>query len=214
MDTDAKREVIVVDRGLARTKKKVHGVNPALLFEKILREKIQDAQYWFLKASRLEFYDILKECVDNVVVIGTYLNASKSKICMFIALLFRLIQLDITISDDIVEWIIIGDHGYKYLTVLFMIYARLMWEDNVKLWTLLESKLKDYRKIRILENGVVRITYIDEISDDLLINNKFIDMTLPRIVNRWVLEDSGALEERESELMDEFEEEINALNSE
>lgn len=214
MDKEQERNRIIVDRGLAKGGLRIHGVNPALLVGKILREKIQDGHYWYMKGMGLGFYGLLDECRLNVHIVGTYLNVAKTKVCKFITLLFRLLQQDKIIPFDVVEWLIIGDHGYKYLTVLFMVYARLVWEDNVQLYKVLESKYSDYRRIRIINNGVVKLTYIDEIADMLLNTqeNDFCGMTLPRLINRWVLEDSGKLEERESELMDEFEDELDAMD--
>lgn len=200
---------IIIDRGLARSGIKIHGVNPALLIEKILREKIQDSHYWHIKVSNLEFFELLDECVNGIQLIGTYSTNSKTKVCKFIVLLFKLLQFD-KIDIEIVKWIISGDHGFKYLTVLFMLYARIIWEDSILIWNTLELKLNDYRKIRIINSfGIVTISHIDEIADLLLENDKFIDMALPRISNRWVLEERMDIGERESELMDEFEDEIN-----
>lgn len=213
IDTDSntnQNASIVIDRGLAQTGIKVHGINPALLVEKILRERIQDSYYWHTIASTLTFYELLDECVKNVHIIGTYLKQSKTEVCKFIILIFRLLQFNPQlITFDIVKWLIVGDHGFKYLTVLFMLYARIVWEDPVDVWNVLESKLNDFRKIRLIDNdGTVKLYHIDEIANMLLQNDKFIDMALPRLVNRWVLEEKSGLEERESELMDEFELEV------
>lgn len=209
-----KKQTIIIDRGLTQSGLKIHGINPIFLIEKILREKIQDSNYWHITASKLNFYQLIDECVENVNLIGTYLNNSKTKISKFITLLFRLLQFKI-IDFEIIKWIIIGDHGFKYLTVLFMLYARLIWENSIEIWKVFELKFNDFRKIRIInENGIIVITHIDEIVDSLLENDKFIDMTLPRLVNRWILEDKMELQERESDLMDEFEDEINQDDNE
>lgn len=211
-DDKSKKNVLIIDRGLARSGIKVHGVNPALLIEKILRERIQDAHYWHLTVSQLDFYGVLDECVESVMVVGTYSNSSKTKTCKFIVLLFRLLQFE-PVPEDVVEWLIVGNHGFKYLTVLFMVYARIVWENQARIWTVLESKLDDFRKIRVIENGVVRLSHVDEIADSLLEKDKFVDTAMPRLVNRWVLEEQSALEERESRLMDEFEQEVENAES-
>ena len=207
-----RQNALIIDRGLARSGTKVHGVNPALLIEKILRERILDAHYWHLQVSQLGFYEVLDECVESVVVVGTYVNASRSKACKFVVLLFRLLQFEV-LPEDVVEWLICGEHGFKYLSVLFMVYARLMWEDQAKLWMVLEAKLDDYRRVRLVENGVVRLSHVDEIAESLLERDKFVDMAMPRLVNRWVLEEQGVLEERESALVDEFEQELDNAES-
>lgn len=215
MQTNETPEVIIIDRGLVKSGTKIHGLNPALLIEKILREKIQDLVYWTLIASKLSFFELLEACVDDIGVVGIYSNDDKTKVSNFVTLLFRLIQLSDEINDQIIEWLIVGDHGFKYLTVLFMVFARIIWEDSTKIWKVLESKLSDYRKIRIFDNNnKVKISYIDEIADMLLNNNNsFLGLTLPRLVNRWILEDLGKLEERESLIMDEFENEIDNLEN-
>ena len=205
-----KRDTLITDRGLARSGLRVHGVNPALLVEKILRERVQDGHYWHLQACNLQFYELLTECSTEVTVVGTYLNVAKTKVTKFLSLLFRLLQLPEIIDADVVKWIIIGDHGFKYLTVLFMLYARLVWEDGVLIWKVLEEKLADYRKIRVVENGVVSLSHVDELAEQLLDSDKnsFFGLSLPRLVKRWVLEENGDLEDRESEMLDAFEEQL------
>lgn len=202
-------EKITVDRGLS-VAGKIHGVNPALLIDKILREKIQDSAYWHITASRLTFYDILQECAANVHIVGTYLNKGKTKVTKFIALLFRLLQLE-KIDAEVVTYLITGDHGYKYITLLFMVYARLTWEDSTVVWETLETRMSDYKRIRkVVEGGVIQVSFIDVLADELLMLDRFMDLALPRLVNRWVLEERG-LPERESTVMDEFEQELEEL---
>lgn len=209
--SDSKRDVITIDRGLAHGGQHAHGLNRSLLMEKILRERILDSPYWYITVVNLQFFQILDECVSSVGLIGSYVNNSKTRPCKFICLLFRLLQLP-TIPGDVVEWVVVGNHGFKYLTVLFMLYARLIWEDQAKLWVMLESRFSDYRKIRTVQNGKVGLSTVDQMSDALLYRDTFFGMALPRLVNRWVLEEAGVLEERESELMDEFEQEVEGLD--
>lgn len=212
-ETPPKRDTIIVDRGLASGGQRVHGLNRVLLMEKILREKVLDSQYWHVKASQLQFYGLLKECVLHVGCVGTYENSAKTKTTKFVALLLRLLQLA-EIPKDVVEWLVVGDHGHVYLSVLFMVYVRLVFEDSAEIWKLLERKYNEYDKVRYIENGRVTDRHIDEIADGLLMESHFVDMTLPRLVRRWVLEEKGQLEERESLLADEFEEMVEKLEQE
>lgn len=203
---------ITIDRGLAKGVKRVHGLNPVLLVEKILRERIQDSQQWMARVSNMSFWDVLREACLNLTLVGTYINTGKTRVSLFMMLLLRLLQLP-KIDDDIVEWLVTGDHGYKYATVLFMVYARIMWEDSKSIYLLLEQKLDDYRKIKVFNGMKFELTTIDQIADDLLICKSFFGMSLPKLINRWILEDSGDLEERESKLAEEFEKQLEEAES-
>lgn len=204
---DEKKVELTVDRGLAKGVSRVHGLNPVLLIEKILRERIQDSYYWLAQACNMSFWDVLRAACLKLPLVGTYINGAKTRVASFMALLLRLLQLP-AINDEIVEWLIVGNHKHKYATVLFMVYGRLIWEDSKSIYLLLERKLDDYRKIKVFDGSEFTISTVDQIADDLLNKNKFFDMALPKLVNRWVLEDTLILEERDSKLADEFEQQI------
>lgn len=208
-----KKDGIITDRGLAKGVKRVHGLNPVLLVEKILRERIQDSQQWMAGVCNMSFWDVLREACLNLTLVGTYINLNKTKVSTFMMLLLRLFQLP-KLDDDIVEWLVTGDHGYKYATVLFMVYARVMWEDSKMIYLLLEQKLDDYRKIKVFNGTKFELTTIDQIADDLLNNKPFFGMFLPRLINRWILEESGELDERESKLAEEFERQLEEAEDE
>lgn len=208
-----KKDGIIIDRGLAKGVKRVHGLNPVLLLEKILRERIQDSQQWMAGVCNMSFWDVLREACLNLTLVGTYINLNKTKVSTFMMLLLRLFQLP-KLDDDIVEWLVTGDHGYKYATVLFMVYARVMWEDSKMIYLLLEQKLDDYRKIKVFNGTKFELTTIDQIADDLLNNKPFFGMFLPRLINRWILEESGELDERESKLAEEFERQLEEAEDE
>lgn len=203
-----KKDLISVDRGLFKGTQKIHGLNPALLVEKIVRERIQDSHYWISKASTINFYSLLDECIDSVHVVGVYINKGKTVVSRFMCLLFRLIHIQPPI--DVVLWLVdFRNHKFKYICVLFSLYYRIICENPVEIYNVLEPLLEDYRKIRVFDlDGTVKIAHVDEIIDGLLETSKFYGITLPLLTKRWVLEEKGELEERESKLMEEFEQEL------
>lgn len=201
---------LIVDRGLVRDARKVHGQNPAALVPKILRERVLDSLYWKLTAQGLDLYGLIDECVENVCLVGTYADSTRTRPTHFVCLLFRLIHIGPSL--DIVEWLMGG--AYKYLRALAAVYYRIMCEDNARVWLQLEHRLLDTARIRIVEPGSnVTIVHMDHFVDGLLREGRFCEMALPRLVSRVVLEESGMLEPRESPLLDEFDALLDAEES-
>lgn len=201
--TDGGAQGLIVDRGLVKSGKKIHGQNPANLIPKIIREKILDSMYWKLVVQNLDLYQLIDECVLNVAMVGSYSNSIKTKPSNFICVLFRLIHLDPSL--DIIEYLINGPSQFKYLRALAAVYYRLVSESDVNTWTTLEPQLENSANLRIFNssNGVSTI-HFDELIDKLLTDGRLHEFVFPRLVKRVVLEESGLLDPRESSIMDEF----------
>ncbi|OWB58841.1 hypothetical protein B5S28_g4925 [[Candida] boidinii] len=208
------RDVLYVDRGLASNVKKIHGINPVLLIEKILREIILDSLYWKKDCFNLNCLTILDQIVD-IKLIGTYSNSNKTRPTKFICLLLKLLQLQP--NKEIINYLLI-QKDFKYLTALAALYIRITY-DSIDIYTLLEPLLNDRRKLIIIDGKstkldefksttITSITYMDEFIDNLLNNSKFIDLMLPRLLPRLQLEDQDVIEPRESELQSEFEDNL------
>ncbi|OWB86811.1 hypothetical protein B5S33_g5525 [[Candida] boidinii] len=208
------RDVLYVDRGLASNVKKIHGINPVLLIEKILREIILDSLYWKKDCFNLNSLTILDQIVD-IKLIGTYSNSNKTRPTKFICLLLKLLQLQP--DKDIINYLLV-QKDFKYLTALAALYIRVTY-DSTDVYTLLEPLLNDRRKLIIIDGKstkldafksttITSITYMDEYIDNLLNNSKFIDLMLPRLLPRLQLEDQDLIEPRESELQSEFEDNL------
>ncbi|KAF4314958.1 hypothetical protein BBO99_00009487 [Phytophthora kernoviae] len=85
----------------------------------------------------------------------------------------------------------------------FGVYLRLVGKP-IDVYTLLEPLLSDYRKIR--KRNVIgwEITHVDEIADALLNDEYYIDLALPRLMDRELLEKNEGLPPRRSVLEDEL----------
>ncbi|GMM28357.1 hypothetical protein DAMA08_010730 [Martiniozyma asiatica (nom. inval.)] len=181
-------------------------MNPGLLMPKIIRERVLDSNYWKIKASRFGLLELIDECVVNVGVVGCYSNISKTTPTKFVSLLFRLLQ--ILPGRDIVEWMLSQEqaqqHGFKYLTALFAVYARLTFNSE-DIWRHLEPLLERFELIRVCQSSsVVSVVSMDEFIDGLLIQDRLYDLTFPRLTRREVLEKQRLLDGRKSIVMEEF----------
>lgn len=82
---------------------------------------------------------------------------------------------------------------YKYLTALGIFYLRLVMKAP-EIYQILEPFYNDNRKLRVRDTtGSFSILYVDEFVDRLLHNEIVLDVILPRVQKRSVLEDQGIL---------------------
>jgi pre-mRNA-splicing factor 38A len=191
----------ITDRGLVQGVSAVHNLNPTLLIEKIIRERIQDSVYWKEQCFGLTAATLCDRAVDLKSIGGQYGN---QRITPFLCLVFKLIQLQPE-EDIILEYL--NQKDFKYLRAIAAFYIRLFYKSE-DIYKLLEPLLNDYRKLRIRTTGGVHLTYMDEFVDSLLNEMRVCDTALPRLTKRVVLEDSELLDPRTSELQSEFEEEL------
>ncbi|VEU23497.1 DEKNAAC104453 [Brettanomyces naardenensis] len=195
---------IIVDRGLAYGVERVHGVNPVLLIEKILRERIMDSLYWQKDCVPLNLLSLIDEIVLHLRLLGTYSNVAKTRPTRFICLTLKLLSLQP--STEIIDYLLV-QRDFKYLSAFAALYIRVT-RSSVEVYERLEPLLKDGRKLNFYEGGAAFVTHIDEFIDGLLNKEKFCDLMLPRLIDREQLEDRELLEPRESEIQSEFEEEV------
>jgi pre-mRNA-splicing factor 38A len=191
----------ITDRGLVQGVSAVHNLNPTLLIEKIIRERIQDSVYWKEQCFGLTAATLCDRAVDLKSIGGQYGN---QRIAPFLCLVFKLIQLQPE-EEIILEYL--NQKDFKYLRAIAAFYIRLFYKSE-DIYKLLEPLLNDYRKLRIRTTGGVHLTYMDEFVDSLLNELRVCDTALPRLTKRVVLEDSELLDPRTSELQSEFEEEL------
>ncbi|KAG7879825.1 hypothetical protein KL905_001318 [Ogataea polymorpha] len=191
---------VTIDRGLVAHTKRVHGVHPVFLIEKILRERILDSQYWKRECQHADLLVLLDRSVE-LEQIGTYANTGHTIPTPFICLLLRLLQLQP--AADIIDYLLVQT-DFVYLTALAALYVRITCH-SVAVYQKLEPLLADYRRLNIIENQTVKSIYLDEYIDELLQGNKFLDMVLPRLIDRLVLEDQELLGPRQSSMQEEFE---------
>lgn len=186
---------IVVDRGVQHGAKRIHGKNPVLLVEKILRERIFDSIYWQKECQLRNQLTLLDEVVEHVQLVSVYVDEARTKPTKFISLVLRLLQLQP--SDDIIDYLL-NQTDFKYLTALAALYIRLT-RPSVQVYEKLEPLLLDYRKLNVID-GTARVSHIDEYIDGLLTERKFNEMILPRLIPREQLEEDSKLAPRDSPL--------------
>ncbi|CEG43823.1 Predicted PRP38-like splicing factor [Plasmopara halstedii] len=176
----------------------VHGVNPQTLVEKIMRNRIYASTYWKEQCFGLTAETLVDKAVELQEFGGTF--GGNQQPTHFLCLLLKMLQLqpELEVVKQFIE-----NEDYKYVRVLGAVYLRLVGK-SLDCYTLLEPLLCDYRKIR--KRNVIgwEITHIDEIADALLTEEYYIDLALPRLINREVLEKNEGLAPRRSPIEDEL----------
>ncbi|KAH7355487.1 PRP38 family-domain-containing protein [Pyrenochaeta sp. MPI-SDFR-AT-0127] len=226
----ADARALLDDRGYSGSL--IRGQNPALLFEKGVRERITESYYWKEQCFGLNAATLCDRAADLRFIGGT--SGITGKPTPFLCLAFKLLQLvpekaiileylnfagdddedqngegDIKKEDD-------SDAGkneqdlnaagklgdFKYLRCLAAFYIRLAWEP-VEIYKTLEPLLIDYRKIKRRLKDAFTLTYVDQFIDDLLTKDRICATSLWKLPSRANLEDLDMLEPRESPLGDE-----------
>lgn len=180
--------------------KHVHGKDPQLLVEKIIRERIFDSRYWKENCFGMNVEKLLEHgsALDHVG--GVYANQRPTP---FLCLVLRMLQIQP--EEEIVDEFITQE-DFKYLRVLGLFYRRLVGTPSISVYRGLEPYMRDQRKIRLrLRDGTFSLTHVDEIVDELLRVERSFDIILPRLTSRMVLEETEDLEERPV-LLSDFEE--------
>eukprot|EP01071_Lankesteria_metandrocarpae_P005651 Lankesteria_metandrocarpae@DN4080_c0_g1_i25.p1 len=173
----------------------IHGTNPQFLISKIVRQKIHGAAYWKEDCFGLTAETLIDKAVDLKCVGGTY--AGNRKPVPFLCLTLKLLQIQPG-KEVIVEYIRQDD--LKYLRAIAVFYMRLAG-SAVDIYSYLEPLLIDYRKLRFLKSdGKCELIRMDEFVDNCLTLESFLDVDLPGLPGRHVLENSKLLNERISVL--------------
>merc|ERR1712176_266731 len=121
----------------------------------------------------------------------------------FLCLVAKMLQIQ---PDMSIVMTFIQNQDFKYLRCLGMFYLRMVG-DSIDIYKILEPYYNDFRKIKYQRpDGVFQILHIDEFVDNLLHEERFLSMQLPRLVKRRVFEANDQLEPRISPLEDEFQE--------
>ncbi|KAL3670764.1 hypothetical protein V7S43_003952 [Phytophthora oleae] len=176
----------------------VHGVNPQTLVEKIMRNRIYASIYWKEQCFGLTAETLVDKAVELQDFGGTF--GGNQQPTHFLCLLLKMLQLQPEL--EVVKQFIEND-DYKYVTVLGAVYLRLVGKP-LEVYTLLEPLLSDYRKIRRRNVIGWELTHVDEIVDALLNEEYYIDLALPRLMDRELLEKNEGLPPRKSPLEDEL----------
>ncbi|KAI6175000.1 Pre-mRNA-splicing factor 38 [Aphelenchoides bicaudatus] len=181
-----------------RTAKEAHtirGTNPQYLIEKIIRTRIYDSRYWKEFCFALTAELIIDRAVELRYIGGIY--AGNVKPTPFLCLMLKLLQLQ---PDKEIVMEFLKQPDYKYLRALAAMYIRLTF-SSVEVHRCLEPLYADYRKLRYMNRmGQFELLYMDEFIDNLLREDSYCDIQLPRLQKRKALEDTDQLDLYESEL--------------
>lgn len=153
------------------------------------------------------------KAVDLRYVGGIY--GGNIKTSPFICLVLKMLQVQP--EQEIVDEFINQDY-FKYLRAVGAFYLRLT-AKSIDIWKKLEPLYNDYRKLRIIDRmGKFSVITMDEYIDNLLREDRYLDVILPRISKRWVHEELNELEPKayliDSELMEDGEYSDEELNNE
>lgn len=213
----ADAKALLDDRGYSGAL--IRGQNPALLFEKAVRDRITESYYWKEQCFGLNAATLCDRAAELTFVGGTYGGLGKPT--PFLCLAFKLLQLvpEKEIILAYLNWPEDEERGegegeddegrapgvkgdFKYLRALAAFYIRLAWEP-VEIYQTLEPLLADYRKLKRRMRDGFTLTYMDQFVDDLLMKDRVCATSLWKLPPRTLLEDLDLLDPRESPLGDE-----------
>ncbi|KAJ4986693.1 PRP38 family protein [Stagonosporopsis vannaccii] len=211
----------------------IRGQNPALLFEKGVRERITESYYWKEQCFGLNAATLCDRAVELKFIGGT--TGITGRPTPFLCLAFKMLQL-VPEKDVVLEMLNFrgddddedeggevkmeqqngGDEEAKKTDLnaegklgTFK-YLRCLAAfyirlawEPVDIYTTLEPLLTDYRKIKRRLKENFSLTYVDQFVDDLLTKDRICATSLWKLPSRANLEDLDLLEPRESPLGDE-----------
>lgn len=183
---------------------KRYTINKSNLIEPIIRHRIQDSLFYKQHLYLSNEATILPIIIEHVHYIGG--TDSSNRPSTFISCLFRLLELEP--SKEIIKTYLtqLDFNEFKYLTALTLIYIRLTYPSQ-EVYSIFDQYFQDFRKLRIkLKTSVFdsqklpihyKITFIDEWVDTLLVDERVIDLMLPRLIPRTTLVERGQLAPRQ-----------------
>lgn len=172
----------------------MHGVNQQNLLEKILRDKIFETAYWKEHCFALTAATL----VDKAMALREA-GATEGQLrrpLPFIMLVLRMLQIrpDAAIVRELVR-----NEDFRYVRLLGAFYWRLV-AAPADVYRVLEPLLGDYRRVVCADMHGRTMRHVDEVVWDLLHADLCLDVTLPRLPRRAVLEQAGVLAPRASPL--------------
>jgi pre-mRNA-splicing factor 38A len=166
----------------------VHGTNPQNLIEYITRQKIYDSLYWKEECFGLSASDVATKATELKALGGSY--GGNNKPTRFLCLALKLLQIQP--EDGIVEEFI-DNEDFKYVRALGAFYLRLTGRP-AEIYALIEPLYNDFRKLRFRESTGWKITYMDELADELLTCDRYCGIALPHLPKREVLVSAGYID--------------------
>mmetsp|Transcript_4370 Transcript_4370/g.9788 ORF Transcript_4370/g.9788 Transcript_4370/m.9788 type:complete len:398 (+) Transcript_4370:236-1429(+) len=166
----------------------VHGTNPQNLIEYITRQKIYDSLYWKEECFGLSASDVATKASELKALGGSY--GGNNKPTRFLCLALKLLQIQP--EEGIVEEFL-QNEDFKYVRALGAFYLRLTGRP-AEIYELVEPLCNDFRKLRFRDPTGWKITYMDELADELLTTDRYCGIALPHLPKRDVLVSAGYLD--------------------
>ncbi|CAF1308510.1 unnamed protein product [Adineta steineri] len=186
----------------------IKGTNPQYLIEKIIRSRIYDCRYWKEDCFALTAELIVDKAVELKHIGGV--SGGNIRPSPFLCLILKMLQI-VPEKDIVVEFI--KNEEFKYVRALGAFYMRLVG-TSVEIYKYLEPLYNDYRKMkRLNREEKFELLHMDEFIDELLREERVLDVQLPRLQKRTVLEENNQLEPRQS-VLDEDIDDDNELSDE
>ncbi|PHJ24530.1 pre-mrna splicing factor [Cystoisospora suis] len=166
----------------------IRGFNPQNLVSRIVRRKIYECNFWKEQCFAVTAETVIDPCVALTYVGGTY--GGKRHPAPFLCIVLKLLQIQPE-EEIILEFI--KQEQFKYLRAVAAFYFRLTGRAR-DVYLQLEPLLADYRKLRLrLADGKYSLICMDEFVDDCLRKGNLLDVDLPALPKREVLEAEGEL---------------------
>lgn len=173
------------------------------LIEPIIRHRIQDSIFYKQHLYLTNEATILPVITESVhYIAGT---DSVGRPSPYLCCLLRLLELEP--SQEILDAYItqLGYNEFKYLTALILHYVRLVFPSGY-VYNQFDAYYEDYRKLRIKlkspefdSNSMpihYKLTYMDQWVDELVTQERVVDIILPRLVPRQLLVQKGEVQPR------------------
>lgn len=186
----------------------VHGGNPQSLIDQIVRNRIYSNIYWKEKLAGVNAEDLVERAVELKYIGGTY--GGNRKPCKFLCLVLKLLQIQ---PEKQIIYTFLDNSHYKYVRALGLFYLRLVGSSQ-EVYTACEKLLTDWRPLIVRNHdGSFSTMHVDEFADNLTRLEIYLDVVLPRMTKRDVLEDQGKIEPKTSvmqQALDDLEDEEQA----
>jgi len=185
-----------------------HGTNPQYLIEKIIRSRIYDCRYWKEDCFALTAELLVDKAVELKCIGGV--SGGNIRPMPFICLILKMLQISPE-KDIVVEFI--KNEEFKYVRALGAFYMRLVG-TSLEVYKYLEPLYNDYRKMkRLNRDDKYELVHMDEFIDELLREERVLDIQLPRLQKRSVLEENNQIEPRQSVLDEDIDDNESSDNS-
>ncbi|KAI3405396.1 hypothetical protein KGF56_001792 [Candida oxycetoniae] len=178
--------------------------NLSHLIEPIIRHRILDSIFYKQYLYLTNEATILTVITEQVKYVGGVDSIGRPS--PFLQSLFRMLEL--APSKEIIDVYLhqLKFNEFKYLVVLTLLYIRLTFTSE-EIYTIFDKFSQDFRKLKFkLKNShfdsrrlpiFYKIIYMDEFIDDLLIKDRVVDLTLPRLIPRLLLVERGLVAPRQ-----------------